>query len=146
MRHSESVAVPALDNAAVTMTLGDAGDVHVFACRKGICFDLVADIHGFGIVKTEFLEVFLKRNTSFCEVALRRLVEFSLGDVRETELYSTVTVVFDRFLLNNRAGTCFDDGYRNYISVFIENLRHTELFADYTFFHIYSSLGYWLAV
>ena len=29
--------------------------------------------------------------------------------------------------------------------VFIENLRHTELFADYTFFHIYSSLGYWLA-
>ncbi|MPM75190.1 hypothetical protein SDC9_122181 [bioreactor metagenome] len=57
--HGSAVSVPALDDAGVALSFGNAGDVHMVAGVEHIGFQLVADIHGCTRFQFEFLKHFL---------------------------------------------------------------------------------------
>ena len=128
---------PSLDYAAVTVALGDTGDINLFAYLKGICCNNVAYVHGSCAVKTELFKILFEGNFCFEEVSLRRLGKLSLCDVFIAELNCFVAVVFCGLLLCYSAGACSYNGYRNDITLLIEDLGHTDFLADDAFFHFY---------
>ena len=58
------------------------------------------------------------------------LVDSLYLNIAEAELNCLVAVVLDGLLHNDVAGTCFNYRYGNDISLFIEDLSHTDLLAD----------------
>ena len=56
----------------------------------------------------------------------------------KTNLYCFITILFDSLLLNNNTWSSFYYSYRNYLSIFIENLSHPYFLTDYSFFHVFT--------
>ncbi len=140
VRHAKLVAAPSLDNAGIAAALGDARDIHSVAGREGVGRYDIADVHGICVVKLELLQMLFHRHARFREVTFFRFVELSLNNVLKAELNAGITVFLDGFLLRDHAGSGFDDGNRNDVSNFVENLCHTDFLSDDTFFHFFSSL------
>ena len=119
----------------VSVTFGFCGNVNFFANFKSVCFDDVANVYCGTIVKSEFTKEFFCSNICFCKMSFKGFGEMFFGDLAVADLYGFVTVVFKSFLLNNDAGTGFNNGYRNYFSCLVKKLGHTNLFADDCLFH-----------
>ena len=132
-----SLSAPALDNAGVALTLGDACDVNLVALGKNVRLDNVADVESGAILEAELLEVLFKGNARFFKVTLFRLGELALRLILITELNGLIALFFSGLLLDNDVGTGFNNGYRNDVARLIEDLRHADLFADDSFLHNY---------
>ena len=137
---AEHVLIPSLDGTGVSVTLRNAGNVDLFACRKDVGGDGIAYFITGAIVKSEFLEVSLGRCADGLEVSGLGLVKFGLGNVFVAELDCVVAVVIGGLDLRYCAGTCFNHSDRYEVSFFVENLSHTDLAADDSFFHGFSFL------
>ena len=129
----------ALDHALIAVALADAGDVHAVAGSEGGGGDLIAHIQLSGLVQFELLE-HPQSLASLLAVAQLRLGELALGDFVEAQLNGGVAVFFLGLLLHHGAGARLDDGDRDDLAGFIEDLRHADLLADNGLFHVYSSL------
>ena len=66
--------------------------------------------------------------------------ELFLLNVLVAELEGVVSVFLVGLFLNDNTRTGFDHRYRYDLAVFIEDLRHADLFADDCLFHSISSL------
>ena len=140
MAGGSSLSAPALDNAGVALTLGDACDVNLVALGKNVRLDNVADVESGAILEAELLEVLFKGNARFFKVTLFRLGELALRLILITELNGLIALFFSGLLLDNDVGTGFNNGYRNDVARLIEDLRHADLFADDSLLHDISSL------
>ena len=69
-----------------------------------------------------------------------RLGELALGHVLVAQLNGVVAVLLLGLLLHDGAGARLDDGDRDHVARFIEDLRHADLLADDGLFHVSSSL------
>ena len=133
-----------LDGASITFTFAGAACVDHVAASEGVSLDNVADVVCAAIVHSEFLKDFLGRNVSLFKVTFGGLGEFLGFYVAETNLDGVVTVVLHGLLLDDHAGTGFNHSDRDDLAGFVENLGHTDLFADDSFFHLVFLLsGYW---
>ena len=132
--------VPALDGAGVALTLAGADNVHVLADGEGVHLNLVAHVLAVAVSQTELTQNALRSDVSLSEVALHGLVNLCGTEIAVTQLDSSVAVVLHGLLLNNDAGTGLNDGHRNDIALFVEDLGHTDLLADDCFLHFYTSL------
>ena len=68
------------------------------------------------------------------------LGELALGDFLKSQLNGGVAVLFLGLLLHHGAGARLNDGDRDDLAGFIEDLGHTHLLADNGLLHVYSSL------
>ena len=68
-------------------------------------------------------------------MTLYRFIDMLFLDVGKAELQSIVSVIFDSLLLCDNARTCLNDRHGNNISLFVENLSHTDFLSDNTLFH-----------
>ena len=136
MSHAKNVVTPSLYYAGVSATLGDSGDVDLFACCKDVSGDGIANVKSGDILETELLQVALGCESVLLEVTNLCLSELSFCDISEAELNSVVAVLtLCSLLLNDGAGTCLDDSYGNGVSVFVENLCHSDFLTDNAFDH-----------
>ena len=111
------VLVPSLDRTGVTVTLRHTCYVDLLACGEGIGCNDVANVYCAAIVKTEFLEVSLKRNACLVEVTFLSLGEVLFLSIYETELNGVITVFLCGLFLCYYTGTCLDDCYRDYVTL-----------------------------
>ena len=87
----------------------------------------------------------LHRNARFLEVTLIRFGQVLLLDIHKAKLQSVVAILLNGLLLCDDARANLDNGYRNDVSFFIENLRHADLFTDHSLFHFRNPpVNYWL--
>ena len=68
-------------------------------------------------------------------MSLDRFVDQFRAYIAETELNSLITVIFGGLLLNYRAGSRFNKSYGDHVSVFGEDLSHSQFLSDDAFFH-----------
>ena len=73
-------------------------------------------------------------------MTFQRLRDLLDRNITEAQLNSGVAVVFHRLLLNDGAGSGFNDGHRDNVALFVEDLRHADLLANDAFLHFYTSL------
>ena len=122
------------------MSLGRTGNVDLIAYGEGFDRYDVADRISRAIVKTEFLEVFLHRKTVLFKMSRLGFCGLLCFCIHKTELYGFVAVLVGSLALCDNAGTCLNHRYRDDVSDFVEDLSHTDLFTDNSFFH-FSSCG-----
>ena len=137
MSHSEDVVVPSLDSTGVTAALCSACNVDLIACGEGIGGHYVANVTILCIIKAELLEMSCRLNARLLEVSCHRLGHELFANVAERELNCGISVVLDCLLLHNGAGAGFNYGNRDHKSVFVEDLGHTQLLSDDSFFHFF---------
>ena len=126
----------AFDCAGITFTFAGAASVDHIAASEGVSLDNIADIVAAAIVHPEFSEDFLGSYVSLLKVTFGGLGEFLGFYVAETNLDGVVAVVLYGLLLDDHAGTGFNHSYRDDFARFVEDLSHTDLFADDSFFHL----------
>ena len=136
VRLFQAVLVPALDDARVAVALGDAGSVHLVACRKDVRLDLVPHFVALDTVEAHFAQDFAGGDPGFFELTEIGLVERLLLGGNESQLERRVAVRLGRFDLNYGAGTCLDDRDGNHFPVFRKQLGHANLAADDCFTHV----------
>ena len=132
----QAAEVPALDNAGVALTFALAGNVHALAGLEGVGLDQVAHVQGADVVQPQLPQGLLGGDVALLEVACQGLGNPLGLLVAEADLHGVVAVVFHSLLLRYHAGTGFDHGDGNDLSLFIENLRHADFLADDSFFHL----------
>ena len=141
--HLLNVAAAALDSALVAVALADAGDVHAVAGGEHGGVDLVAHIQRGGVIKLELLED-AQGLADLLAVAQFGLVQLALGDFLKSQLDGGVAVLLLGLLLHHGAGARLNDGDRDDLAGFVEDLGHTQLLADNGLFHLFFLLkGYW---
>ena len=118
------------------MTLACADNVNLVACCEHIGLEDIAYVNVCNALETELLEYLLGSNIVLCEVTLHSLVDSLCLYVTEADLNSLIAVIFDRLLLCDYTRTCFNDCYGDYVTLFVEDLRHTDFLSDKTLFHI----------
>ena len=121
------------------MALAGAGDVDLVARGEHIDLHLVAHVVGGAVLKAQLAQLAAGGYVRLGEVALHGLVDELLGAVLgvgvKAHLNRLVAVLFDRLLLDNRAGTRLNDSDREQAAVLGKDLRHADLLADDTFLH-----------
>ena len=71
------------------------------------------------------------------EVACLGLGDVLFGHFLVTELDCAVAFLFLGHLSGYHTGACLDNGYRNDLAHFVEDLRHADLLADNGFLHYF---------
>ena len=107
---------------------------------KNVSLENVAYVDAGGVLKSELLEVLQGSYASLLQVAELGLVEVVLLNFGEAELNGSIAFLISGLLLNDRAGTGFDNGYGNNLAGLIENLGHADFLSDDCLFHLISSL------
>ena len=128
--HTTAAGVPALDNAGVAVTLARTGDVNEVAGLEGVSLDDGAELELGSVVKVKLTQVLLGGNASLVQVAEFRLGELRFANVLVAKLDSLITVFFAGLLLSDHAGTGLDNGDRDHMALFVEDLRHANFSAD----------------
>ena len=82
------------------------------------------------VVKVKLTQVLLGGNASLVQVAEFRLGELRFANVLVAKLDSLITVFFAGLLLSDHAGTGLDNGDRDHMALFVEDLRHANFSAD----------------
>ncbi len=135
----QAVEIPALDHARVAFALAHAGNVHVFSGFKNVGLDQIAHIELADILQPQLPQGLLGGDAALVEVALQGLGEALGLLVAEAYLNRLVAIVFGGLFLRYHAGAGLDDGDGDHFPLLIEDLRHADLLADDSFFHIFSS-------
>src|SRR5699024_533555 len=95
---------------------------------------------GVAVVQLELLQGALASVASLLQVTQLRLGELLLSYVAVAQLNGVVAVLLLGLLLHHGAGARLDDGDRDDLAGFVEDLRHADLLADNGLFHVFSSL------
>ena len=101
--------------------------VYLFSGFKCISLNFVSYIKCRNVIKSELSEIFFNSSVCFCKMSFKRFVKSLFLNFSVADLNCIITVCFYSLLLNNCAGTCKNNGYRNYFSVFVKDLSHTNL-------------------
>ena len=131
----QTVLIPSLDDARISVTLGNTGCIHFVACRKDVRLHFVADLIAFGALDAHFAQILAGSNARLLELTEIGLVERLLLCGKEPELQCRVSVRLRRLDLHHGAGTCLDDRDGNDLPVLRKNLGHTHFAADDCFTH-----------
>ncbi len=126
----QTVLVPSLDDARVTVTFRNAACVYFIARCEDVRFHRVSDVVTFYAVDTDFFQNLAGRNARFFELTEFGLVEVVFFFGQKPEFQRNVTVRFYRFDLHYGAGTCFHNRYRDHFPVFRKQLGHAHFAAD----------------
>ena len=121
------------------MALADAGDVHPVAGGEHGGGELVAHVELGGLVQLELLE-HPQALAGLLAVARLGLGQLLLRDFFKSQLDGGIAVLLHGLLLHHGAGARLNDGDRDDLTGFVEDLGHTHLLADDGLFHVYSSL------
>ena len=132
---AQTVLTVALDNALVALALGDACDVNLIASGEDVSLQDIAHVQAGDILQTELAQGLLGGDIGLLEVASGCLVDLLGGNLAEAQLNSLIAVALDGLLLHDGAGTRLDDGHGNDLAVLVEQLSHTDFFADNAFNH-----------
>ena len=129
------MVAPSLHRTGISAAFRNAGNVDLFACGEGIGGHYVTNVHIGSAIKTELFQVSLCGNARLLVMTRSRLCNQLFSDVLEAELYGIVSIVFRSLFLHYGAGTCLDHRYGDRCTVVREDLGHTQLSSDDSFFH-----------
>ena len=130
----------ALHHALIALALAGAGDVHPVPGGEHVGLNLVAHVEGVAVGQAELLEGLLAGVPRLFQVAQLGAGELALRHVAVAQLYGAVAVLLCGLFLHHGAGARRDDGDRDDLTGFVEDLRHADLLADNGLFHVCSSL------
>jgi len=120
-----------------SVPLADAGDVDLVAFLEGVGLDDIAHIDRGAVLETELFEMLLVADARLVQVALLGLGQLLLGDVLVAELDGFIAFLSEVILPVTVQGPASITSAK--ICVFIEDLRHADLFTDDGCFHTCSS-------
>src|SRR5262245_28857140 len=133
VRRTATAKMMPLHEAGKTATLAGSDDVHYFAIREDVDQDLISGIRRFAT-----------RHASLAQNANRRRVVTGLGEMTrlrfvyplrfdefdEAELDGVISVLGHGLLLHHDAGTGLNNGDWNNAPIVLEQLRHSDFFAN----------------
>ncbi len=125
---SSSKTVP-LHDAGESPALTDPNDIDKFTGFKNLHRDLMAHFDLAHIIRPDLLQDIVRPLISLCKMTLQWLVYPCSLFGQESELKGLITVPFSGLFLNDGARPSFDNGYGCGVSIFQENLCHSEFSA-----------------
>lgn len=125
---SASGLIPAFDVTGKALALAGSSYVNMLARRKGIGLYNAADRICSAVVELKFLDVFMSRNSGLFEMTGLGLRDELLADGLESHLNGFVAVTLNGLDLSYGAGAGENDRYGDHNAVFLEELRHADLF------------------
>ena len=140
VRHFAARLIPTLDDALETFALAHAAHVDLVAFGEQVCFDDLADLIAVRVVELELSHITEGFHARFGKMPRSRLVGELFTQLAKAYLNSFVSVRPDGLLLDDGAGTGFNDCHGDHGTVSSEHLRHTDLFAQNGFLHVYLRL------
>ena len=125
-----------LNNTLESLAPSRARYINQFSNLEQVNFDLLSQFRNIITNQMKLSQKPRNRHVAFLSVTLERLVNSRLLLLTEAQLYRFVTVPVIGLDLHHATWTGLDDCNGNAVSVLIENLRHSPLYAYDSFNHL----------
>ena len=137
VRHAaDSLRVPSLDNARISVTFGSAGDVNLVAFFEHVAGQFLSERVACTVCETEFTKVLFDSHARFLEVSGNGFVDSCFLDSAKADLNRFVAIVLFRLYLHDRTGTRFDNRHGDHFAFRSKDLAHADFLTDDCFIHV----------
>jgi hypothetical protein len=126
--------VISLDNTSETLTLGCTAYNDTLADCKNACSDNITNCNGRICLNPELTQVATWLYTSGTQVALLRAGQTIDTALTKSYLRCRIAISFDRTYLCHNVWLNSQNCHRNNLTLFIEELGHTDLTAENTLY------------
>src|SRR5699024_7761764 len=126
MSHRSCGLYVSLNRTLEAFTFGNCSCINLISSCKNINFDFIFYIIVFSVFQSEFSYKSLVRNTSLIKVTLNWFVYKLFTLINKTNLYCTISIIFNCLNLCYDTWTClqYSNWYKS--TIFIENLCHSD--------------------